>query len=425
MTGPDPAAVAGTRPGVAGSLGYAVGGQLGYVLAQMAVLAALARFKGVAEVGAFGLALAITTPLFMLASMGSRLSQASDPAGRHALADYAGLVALGAGLAAAAALAIGYGLTGGGAGFAIVAVVAASKMFEAVSTLSYGAFQQAGRIDKVATSLLLRGWLTVLGLVTLLALGAATPVALLAQLGVWGLLALGFDYPRACRISAGRLVPPRWRRDRLRRLLRDTAPIGGGHFMNALLVSLPRLAVDRLLGLEALGLFSVVGYLQQAATLLVNAASQALVNHVARLRQGGSERRLRRVLLRLLGAALAVSGVGLLVVALFGEALLGLLFGPEFRAAAPLLMLIGLAVCAKLLGVVPQCLIYADRRFVAVFWYQAASLVVCVALLALWLPRWGLIGAGAAVLGVALFRLAVLSASALRRRTAAPTHETA
>src|SRR5690606_1446207 len=128
-------------------------------------------------------------------------------------------------------------------------------------------------------------------------------------------------------------VWPKWNRRRLLQLARDTFPVGVGHFMNALLVSVPRLVVERWLGLEALGLLTVVTYFQQAGTLVINAVSQPLINWLAKARHAGQTKSVKKTLVVLFGFALLASGGGIVFVHFAGETILGSLFGPEFKEA--------------------------------------------------------------------------------------------
>lgn len=402
------------------ALGYAIAGQLGYVLSQMAVLAALAQFRGPEAVGEFGLALALTTPAFMFITMGGKGSQASDVTQRYSFAEYAGLVIGIAALATIASIAAGWFLAPTQSAFLIVFVVALTKAAEAISTLSYGAFQQAGRADKVAISLLIRGMFTAALFALLLLLGASTAVAFLAQLLVWTILAIARDYPLASRIADGRLVRPSSDRRRIWKLARETAPLGASHLVSALLVSLPRLFVERSLGLSAVGLLTVVNYFQQAGTMLCTAIAQVLINRFARLRQRNAHARLKRTLGALFAVATAGSTVGLLAAWLAGEWVLVTLFGAEFGAAHMLLMIVAVAVCAKLFGTIPQSLISADRRYTNLLLRELAAVAICVVLLAVLVPRFGLIGAGYAIAATALIRLAMLIVTALLRRRDAP-----
>ena len=108
---------------------YSIAGQLGYVISQMAVLTALARMRGPEAVGEFGLALALTTPAFMLVTMGGKGSQASDVKQRYSFAEYAGLVVAIATLATAASITAGVFLAPTRSALLIVIVVALLIVF--------------------------------------------------------------------------------------------------------------------------------------------------------------------------------------------------------------------------------------------------------------------------------------------------------
>ena len=395
------------------AIGYSLAGQLGYVLSQMVVLAALARMRGTEAVGEFGLALAVTTPAFIFITMGGKGSQASDVTQRYSFAEYAGMIVVLAGLATFASIGAGALLAPTANAFLIVVVIAFTKAAESVSTLSYGAFQQAGRPDKMAVSLIVRGTLTAGLFVLLLWLGVATPLAFLAQLLVWTLLACLRDYPLASCLADGRVVRPSSDRRRIWQLARETAPLGFSHLVSSLLVSLPRLFVERSVGLSAVGLLTVVNYFQQAATMLLTATGQTLVNRLARLKQRNAGRKLRRTLWILFAFATAASVIGVAFTYFAGEWVLATVFGGEFASAHALLMLVTIAVCAKLYGTIPQSLMHAERRYTTLLLRELVTVAVCVALLAYCVPRWGLIGAGYAIAATALIRLAILCLATL------------
>lgn len=391
------------------TIGYALYGQFGYLLAQMAVLAALAHLRGAEAVGEFGLALALTTPAFMFANMGGRSGQASDVSGRYSFSDYGGLMVTAALLATVVSIAAGFLLARTPGALLIVVIVALTKAFESISSLAYGAFHRAGRADKVAKSLVLRGAATVPPFVVLLAAGLPTGTAFLAQLLVWSVLALFYDYPAACRIANGRLVRPAIFNRRVVQLAREVWPLGASYLLNALLVSLPRLFVERSLGLSALGLLTVVNYFQQAGSMAVNAVTQALVSRFARLQRGGADMELKRQVTVLLALAVACSMIGLAFVYLAGEWLLRIAFGPAFVAAEDLLLVVTLALCAKLFSMAPQTLLHAHRKFMTFMLRELATVLCCTVLLVLLVPSHGLMGAGYAIVGTAFFRLVIMT----------------
>jgi O-antigen/teichoic acid export membrane protein len=403
------------------SLAYSVAGQLGYVLAQMGVLAALARLRGPEAVGEFGLALALTTPAFMFVNMGGKSSQASDVTRRYSFAEYGGLIVMTAALATAVSIIAGLLFASTRTALMIVVIIAFTKCAESISNLSYGAFQQAGRMDKVGISLVLRGIFTLALFVFLLSVGVATPLAFLAQLLVWSVLAFARDYPLASRMAVGHFVWPSADRKRIIRLAREIGPLGASYLVNSLLVSLPRLFVESSVGLSAVGLLTVVNYFQQAGTLVFNAMSQALVNPFARLRHRNSHDELGRAIRALFAFVSFCCVAGLLLAALLGRWVLVHVFGPQFGSAKNLLLLVAVALCATLYGVLPQSLLHAQRRFTTFLFREIVAVLVCVAFLAVCVPRWGLMGAGYAIVAAAVIRLLVMCfATALWRRPAAP-----
>lgn len=398
---------------LAPAIGFTLLGQVVYLLSQLAILASLTRLRGPAAVGEFGLAIALCTPFFMFVGMGGRSSQSSDVRQRYSFAEYGGLVAVLATLGVFGSLAAGLIFARTSHALLIVAIIALTKAAESISNLAYGAFQQAGRPDRISTSLFLRGALTVPLFIALLIGGVPVGVAFLAQLLVWTGVALARDYPAASRIAAGRVVQPSFAWSRLGTLARETAPLGMSFSLGALLNSMPRLFVERTLGLSAVGVLTVVTYFQQAGSVLVSAISQPLINRFARLRHGGDTRAFKRTQVALLALVGGCSVAGLVFVAVAGEWLLGLLFGAELENAADLLMLIALALAAKLLSVVPQSLLHADRRYTAFLYREIAAVIVCFILLAVLVPPFGLMGAGYAILGSAIFRLVVISFAAV------------
>lgn len=391
------------------SVAYSVVGRFGYIFTQMAILAALAQLRGAEAVGEFGLALALTTPAFTFVKMGGGSSQSSDVTHQYTFSEYGSLVVAAAALATLASIAAGYLFTSTDQAFLIVVIVALTKAVESISHLSYGAFQQAGRMDKVAVSLLLRGALTLPLFTALLLLGLPVGLAFLAQLLVWSLLAIFCDYPLASRMAAGRLVWPSRDGRRLVLLVRETAPLGTSYFVNSLLVSFPRLFVERSLGLSAVGLLTVASYFQQAGTMLVTSISQALVNRFARLRRGSAAKAVRKIIWALLGFATVFSVAGVLLAYSAGEWVLREIFGEEFASAHGLLLLMALAVATKLYAMIPQTILHADRRFNTFLLREVASVLLCVVLLVLLVPAWGLIGAGYAILATQVFRLLVMT----------------
>lgn len=395
------------------SIGHVLCGQVVFLAGQLAMLVALTRLRGAEAVGEFGLALALTTPFFMLVSMAGQTSQASDVRQRYSFAEYAGLAVGLSVLALIGSILAGLAFGSSEQAIWLITVIACTKAVEAVSTLSYGAFHQAGRTVSISGSMLIRAAVAVPAFVALIWAGVPLPAAFLVQLAVWGAVAVLRDYPLASRIAAGGLVWPSRDFRRVSKLARETAPLGASFGIGALLNSLPRLYVERSLGLSAVGVLTIVTYFQQAGSVVLSSISRPLVNMFARLRHGGSKSDLRRSVAVLAAFVALASLVLVLGAALAGRWILETLFGPELASADDLLLIIALALSLKLFAILPQSLLHADRRYLTFLLREIAAVLVCFALLALLVPAMGLNGAGYAILGAVLFRLVAMVAAFL------------
>ncbi len=394
-------------------IGHSVSGQLIYLLTQSGVMIALAHMRGIESVGHLGLALGIATPVFMLAHFGLRTGIATEDPDSRSFDDYLRLAVIGAGLGAVASFAIGYALNGDMS--VLLACVIAMKMAESISKLCHGAFQRAGRMDWVSGSLILRGGLTLVFFVLSLWAGMPTDLAFVVQALVWTGLLVGFDLPRARRAESGSTAPrrPLWP------LVKDNLPLALSACLIALMIALPRFFLDSLMGLAAVGIYTAVSQIYQAGSMVVDAVNQAILSQFASWRRakrsGATHSPLGRTVTLLLTAATVASVGGIAVVVLAGEPILRIAFGAETAdQGRALLLIMSLALVARVYSVVPQGIIQADRRFWTYFTLQATSLVLMAAILPVAIGARALDGAGMAMLIVAGYRLLFACLSAIR-----------
>jgi O-antigen/teichoic acid export membrane protein len=391
-------------------------GQVIYLLAQLGVLSALAHYRGPFAVGQLGLALALATPIFLWANSGFRSAQAADVEADFSFAEYGGVRLAMTCVAVVLLLGLGTMIADDRSTFAVILVIALTKCVESISTLGYGAFQRVERIDLVAASFIMRGCGSLPLLILFLELGASTALALTAQLIVWSVVAVFFDYPRASRITTGKIVAPTLSWLQGWKLTRFTAPLSFGLLGNSLQMSIPRLFLERYLGLEALGIFTAVGYFQQAGVTASNSISHALIGRFARLSREKEYRQIYSLVFKL---AMLFSALGLLVAAvcyLWGNVVLRLIFGLAFADAGHLLFLVSLAVAIRVVAVLPQTLLLAERRYKLFLSFQAASVILTIVLCIFIIPRYGIVGACYILLGTATFRLIFMEAVTLIRR---------
>lgn len=406
------------RPGTSlrRNLQWVLAGNLVYAACQWAMLVALARLGTPAMVGDFALALALTAPLFVLATLNLRAAQATDQRGAFAFADYVQLRLLGV-AAAAVVLAIVLGAGGfGGVTVATVALVGATKSFDALSDVVYGLLQQHERMRRIGVSRILQGTLQVAALTAAMLLThsvvAAAAAMALVSLGV----TLLYDV-RSVRLVARNAVLAAglrvWRRPQwatLGRLLVLALPLGVAAALDALNASVPRYVLDAHGSRAALGYYAAIAYFLVGQGTVLVAVADAARPRLARAYLASRDEFLK-LAGRLALVAVAAGTFGLLLATVAGAEILELLYGRDYATQASVLVwIMAAAIPWNLAGVLGTALA-AARRFGALsLSFVVMTGVTTIASLLL-VPEHGALGAAWALgLGM-LARLASCSVS--------------
>src|SRR5260370_13155120 len=201
-----------------------------------------------------------------------------------------------------------------------------------MSETYYGWMQKDELMDRISRSLMLKGPLS---------LAALCGAMYLTHSVVWAVMALALGrlvvllawdsrlgFARAESVARGfRLEGSS---GEMLTLLRTALPLGVISMLNALDSSIPRYFLEAHAGSAELGIFSAIGSLLGAGTLVVNAFAQAIFLPVAKACAARDLARYRGYvgLAAVLGGALG--GAGGVVAGLFGTAILTLLFRPEY-----------------------------------------------------------------------------------------------
>jgi O-antigen/teichoic acid export membrane protein len=399
-------------------------------------VALLARLGNAEMIGQLTLALAVCNPIGTLADLGLSGSLISDTKRQYRVGDYLGLRLLTCGLAILAIVVTAW--TGGydPATARLVVLAGLVVVSESVCDLFQAVLQRREEMRWVAISLMIRG---LLGL-TLFFLGTWFS----GDLG-WGVCGfslaalttlLTIDIPRAlaCELEQDHTNPKRQRgndlasslmlranelgssltlrvgvgHDRERyRGFRDvrhrvslllslawlSLPLGLATASLSLMTSIPRYWISNRLGNEALGGFAVAGSLMIAMSLVVGAMSQAASPRLARYHSAGNTGALLRLLRGLclwLGLIMIIS---LLVMAVAGPWVIGLLFGPAYVPLAGVALCLMLAAGLRNFSILLGRAISSMRRFRTSLFLRVAGIVVLVLLLPGWIDWLGLMGA--------------------------------
>ena len=381
------------RLGFSRDSALAAAGAGGYGLGQLLTIVFVAKLCPVEEMGRYALAVACATPVMLAARMQLRYVLAADVESRlsFSVAAVVRAAALGAALAAIAGVALFAGSAATAWTLILVALVRAA---EDVGELALGLAQRAGEWRAITRSLLLHG----LGGAAVIGLSLASNPRLILALAaglLWQAAVSAFhDWP-AVRGHCGALAWPGWRP--LAAAVRGHAALGGAAALVSLNAYIPRYAVERSIGLEAVGVFTALAQLALAGNIVVQAVGQAAVAPLSRAYAEGP-RPFLRSLAGLVSFAALSGAAGLAAAAAAGPYALARLYRPAYASYGPeLAWLAAAAAFTYLTAVLGYALVAAGERRAQLPIF-AASAAVALAASAAATPLWGLRGAAWALL---------------------------
>lgn len=356
-------------------IGYGLVGQLTFVVSQFGLLLALSRLGTVEDVGRYGLASAIATPIFLMFSFGFRVNQATDLAGRHSFREFAALRSISSALSYGLVAIIAATLVDRATALVLV-IFAASRAAENRSTLIYGLLQKYDQMRLVARSLVLRGVGGAGGFALALWLSRSPLVAYGALFLVWTAVALAHDQRAANRLTRGSDEDRPATRAGLVDILRTSWPIAINSLLGGAQASVPRFAINALLGLGALGKFTLVAYAMQAINTVVMAIAQSMLARLALYRLKGETKRFFRTLHTIIAVLFAGGLVAALVALAVGDPLLLLVFGPKYSGLGSLLALCLVTATVSAAVTILQTGLTSARRFIANMWIRLAGVAI-------------------------------------------------
>jgi O-antigen/teichoic acid export membrane protein len=380
-----------------------------YAGCQWLMLMAVAKLGTREMVGQFSYALALTAPVSVLTSLQLRSVQATDASGQFPFSSYLGLRLLGAGLSLAIVAVLAALAPGPGVG-PVVLAMGVAKAIEALSDIGYGLLQRHERMDLIARSMIIRGVTAAAAFTAAIAVSGSVTTGVVALCGTWGLALFLYDVPRTSALHGpGRATVwsrPSFAPAALRHLGGRALPLGAMAFLLSLGLNVPRYFIERALGLADLGVFSAVSYVVVALAMVLAALGQAAMPRMAVHHARGRRADFLRLTFLLGGLGVALGLTAAAAAAVAGGPLLALLYRPDYAEAQPVFFWTALASSLGLAGSALGYCLTATGSFRAQAPLAVVVLGTTVASCWLLVPRFGLLGAVAAVAVASVVQLA-------------------
>jgi O-antigen/teichoic acid export membrane protein len=391
-------------------------GNTAYAVSQWAMLVVLAKLGTPTMVGQFALALAVTSPVIIFARLELGAVLASDARREYQFSDYLGLrlVSMAAALAVIGTITLATSYPGEMK--LLIMTMAAVKAVDAVSDICYALLQQRERMDRIATSMLIKGPLALAAL-TLAVTMTGSVLGGVVALAITSVVVL-FTYDARSAVSLlatsdGPLrhpLRPRLDPGVLKKLGWTALPLGIATMLNELNTSIPRYLIVHYQGESALGIFAALAYLTFAGATVVNAMGQAAYPRLAVYCARADHDSFRSLLNKLMVMA-ALLGVGSIGLASFlGSDLLGRIYRPEYAGHAALLTWLMIAAALGYMATYQGYGLTASRNFAVQPFIFAGNSVMTAGLALLFIPRHGAIGAAWVAIIVTAIQLLVMGA---------------
>jgi len=189
-----------------------------------------------------------------------------------------------------------------------------------------------------------------------------------------------------------------WCWSRIRGLARRSAPLGVVALLGTIYTSAPRIVLERVQGIEAVGYFAAVASVLAMLGNIMTPLIQSVISRMSIL-YVTSRSAYTRLLLRLSAVGCFLGGASFCVTFFFGRQLLMLMFTPDYARYANVLNWVMVAGAFFPLFITFNAALSAMRRFdLQLPVHGAAALMVVVASRCL-IPQFGMQGAALAMAG--------------------------
>ncbi|MTJ07349.1 oligosaccharide flippase family protein [Anabaena sp. UHCC 0204] len=374
-------------------------GNFVYSGCQWGMLVVLAKLGSPEMVGQFTLGLAVTAPIMMFTNLQLRVVQVTDVKQQFLFSDYLGLRLISTGLALLIITFISFSGGYETETSLVIFLIGLAKAFESISDIFCALIQQHEQMDRIAISLIIKGVLSLLLLGIGVYLSRRVFWGVLGLVFAWIVVLFSYDIRNALIIVKQRSeLQPRWHLQTLVKLLWLSLPLGFVMMLISFNANIPRYFIERYLGERELGIFAALAYLMVAGGMLINALGESANPKLAKYYAEGDRLAFRTLLMKLLGIAAALGGIGVLIAVIGGRSILTLLYKPEYGEQTTLfvclMVVAGINYMSSFLGYGMTAARYFRIQMPLFMTVASISGIACFWLL----PKLGLLGGAVALL---------------------------
>ncbi|WP_226536274.1 oligosaccharide flippase family protein [Fictibacillus halophilus] len=312
-----------------------------FMVAQFLIIIILARLGSPKEVGEFGLAIAITGPVFMFFTMQIRnmvatIHEESD------LNNYAAIVFINCIFASLTTVLICLITNIEKSILYVIVAYLFSKNIQLLSDFIYGHLQRSEKLKQVGLSNMLKGILSVFSFWGIYYYTESLAFASLSIGIAWAGVVVIYDLPKLKGdFNINVILNVIFNKTKQLRLLYVLIiPLGIISLLYSLNTNITRYFITYYLNNEILGYFTACAYLMVAGNTFIGAIGQSFCARLANYYDKERKATFNKLLLRLIVAGMVLGVISTVITLFFGESILLILFGKEYANYYVLLTLL-------------------------------------------------------------------------------------
>lgn len=311
-----------------------------YFGSQLLLLTIVARMTTPETLGEFAYALSVTGPIIVLSQLNARAFLVTDAVRQFRFKDYCITRFVTSGVAVAAIVLVAALSDLAPSGATLLVLVGLYKCADSLSDIYRAVLIEREATSGIAFSAAAHGVLAVLAMAVGLLVTGKAVVGAAGIVLLWTVLLVAYDIPAARRLSR----PQYPGRAQVWAVIKACFPLGLVMALLSLRINLPAYFIKVEYGTAQVGLYMAVAYFVLIGNLVSASLGHAVAPRLARHYVSGNHTPFWHMIRKLLIVAMIAGAIGVGVVALFGDRILTLLYGPEFQAQKESFIWVMLAV---------------------------------------------------------------------------------
>lgn len=387
-------------------------GNIFFALSQWLIISTISKFGNIEMVGEYTLALAITSPFFLLMNFNLRSMQATDQENELDFIHYFVFRNITSIIALFLVLVFLLFLDYSTATTIVIFIIGLIKIIESQSDIVFGYFQKIENMKFISISKIIKGIINVLTTYLVLLITNSLLVALFFMLFANIILLLFFDIKNLYKSGVNTIKVREFFLLKNNKKIFTTIiimgiPLGISSMLDSLTVNSQRYIIESTLSISEVGYYSSIVYLMVFGQTIVGALAHAILPRLARYFINDLKEYVKFTIFLSIGGIL-LGGLLVTFTFFFGNTILVLLYTDEFESYSDIFLIVMIVASIWYLVGFLNTALLATRSFNFQFPVYFLSFLVTFILTFVLSNSYGLIGAAYALLGGMITRLLII-----------------